>query len=383
MNAGLALQRLWWKELRQLAPIVIMLPLLGLLMILFELFVEPIPAGGRYRTDLLTPTLFVILGIPGLFSVGAGALLVGHEKEVRTLQWLSSLPIDAGRIVRVKLAAGLVGLLLLWMLSGLLLAAAQATGLLYGPPQIQWANWILNSLFVLLAGYALAWALGSAWAALLWLVPVAAAPFLVAYWIDSIAPWQRGLYEKPSPITLMLCQTLGIAIALALTDRLGRRALAAQAARPVRMLSWPGLLDRYRTRAERAGYGKIQSPLPALLWQFARQNRAVLAGTSSMLLAAVFFTLTHQIAGNMTPGPSLLSGVLIFLATTWLGVSAFQSDTVNHRIRFLADRGISPAQIWFTRKAIPASVLATFFVLVAFLAAMATRVPPTTIKSGF
>ena len=57
-----------------------------------------------------------------LAAVGAGALLVGQEKELRTLQWLASLPIAASSIVRVKLGAGLAGLLLLWLFSSLLFA---------------------------------------------------------------------------------------------------------------------------------------------------------------------------------------------------------------------------------------------------------------------
>jgi hypothetical protein len=370
MNARVALQRLWWKELRQLAPIVIMLPLLGLLLLLLEFLTYQSPTQSQ-----LTPSLVVILGMPGLFAAGAGALLVGHEKELRTLDWLSSLPIPSRKIVRVKLGAATTALLMLWVLSGLLVAATSAARPLLTTLDIPWASWILNSLFVLLAGFALAWTMRSALTALLVVVPVAVLPFLIAYIVDRIAPWREFTFET----TLMVCQGFGIVIASWLTDRAGRRALAPQSPQSERAVVWTASLDRYRSAAQSAGYGELQSPLPALLWQVARQSRAVLLGTSLLIVAAVLSAAMYDPRYGVLTGISFL---LAFLATTWLGVSVFQSDSVGNRIRFLADRGISPRLIWATRQAVPASVLAAFFLLSAFLLSfMAGQWNPSSLRS--
>jgi len=53
------------------------------------------------------------------------------------------------------------------------------------------------------------------------------------------------------------------------------------------------------------------------------------------------------------------------LAACWLGVLAFGGDGVQDRIRFLADRGVSPAKIWWTRHAPPLSLMAVALALMA------------------
>ncbi len=360
MNARLALQRLWWKEIRQLLPLVILLPLLAVLLYGFYLLNRGGPADQIFRGNLL-----LLLGVPGLFSVGAGALLVGQEKEQRTLQWLASLPIAASSIVRVKLGAGLVGLVVLWLLSGLLFAPGATFDQRSLSSGVQWANWQLNSLFVLLAGFALAWWSRSALVALLLVVPVATVPYLLAVVIDSMAPWHHDVYDKPTIYTLMACQLACSLVALWLADRIGRQALAPESARPRTLLSWLPVRHRYRSDRVRAGYGAIQAPLPALLWQFIYQSKAMLIGTAIMLLVAVgliaLIAERQSQIGWMPPTAMLLT----FLATCWLGVSVFQSDAVNGRIRFLADRGIAPRTVWFTRQMAPASIIAVYAMLSA------------------
>jgi len=363
MNARLALQRLWWKELRQLLPLVTLLPLLVLLLYGFYLLngdrpVERVFQGGN---------VFLLLMSPALFAVGAGTLLVGQEKEQRTLQWLASLPIPSSSIVRVKLGAGLLGLLALWLFSILLFApaglnASSSTG------DVQWYFWHLNSLYVLLAGYALAWWSRSALVALLLVVPVAAVPYLLALLIDRFAPWDDSAHNNPGALTLLTCQLVCSLVALWLADRIGRRALAPESVRPQTLQSWLPARDRYRSDNARAGYGRVQAPLPALLWQFILQSKAMLVGTASMLLIAVGLiainAARHATQQSQFGWMPSLAWLLGFLATCWLGVSVFQSDSVHGRIRFLADRGIPPRLVWLTRHVAPASIVALFAILV-------------------
>ncbi len=390
MNARLALQRLWWKELRQLMPMLVLLPTLVLLLLVFYQFV-----GLSSISANAIP--MVILGMPGLFAVGAGALLVGHEKELRTLDWLSSLPIAATSIVRVKLGAGLLGLLALWLLAGLLFTftAVSSSYVPLSGADTSWVNWPLNSLFVLLAGFALAWWTRSALLAVLLVVPVSISPYALAIAIDSIALWHTTVSHKPSPNTLLVCQVLCSGVALWLVDRLGRQSLAPQSPSSVMsprlsaIRSWFPARDRYRTQHQLAGYGKVQAPLPALVWQFVCQSRAWLLGTSMMLAAAVLLTASTNLLtastdlGQRQASPMLLVVLLGFLATSWLGTSVFQSDTIHQRIRFLADRGISPRLIWLTRHAAPAGILALFILLLVVIVAITTRWDATGLGANY
>lgn len=358
-NDRIALQHLWWKELRQLLPLVTMLPMLVILLLVFH----GLTGSVAHRPWFHSVTLVLCLGMPGLFACGAGAMLVGYEKELRTLGWLTSLPIAARRIVRVKLLAAVVCLAALWILSFVIYAVASDSG--SGPPTLEIPaelTWLLNSLFVLLAGFALAWRARSALVALLWVVPVAGLPLALAYGIDN---WilQAPASPTPRPQTLLACQALGVGVAWWLTERLGQRALAPQPTSPSPAARYRRT-GRGRSIAWRAADARQQPPMSALIWQFARQSRAVLFGISALLAVAVL--MVSATIGERPRGGVLLAAVFGLLAISWLGVTTFQSDAKSGRIRFLSDRGISPRAIWLTRHAVPVGLL-TLFVLLLFV----------------
>lgn len=366
MNHRLALRRLWWKELRQLAPLVIMLPVLVVLLLSLQRLVMP------SNQTLAWATFLLCFGMPGIFACGAGALLVGYEKELRTINWLSSLPIAPQRIIRVKLGAATVSLLVLWGL-GLTIFAVAAGGnrrfVMQESPD-PWP-WIFNSLFVLLAGFALAWTMRSAFVSLLLIVPIAILPYLAAYGIDNGIRQVSG-DPNPSTDTLLVCQCVGIALAAWLAERTGRRGLGPRSTeRP--FARWFSLLRRERSGVSPLTRAVVQSPVAALVWQFARQNRAVLLGTSLMM--ACVMALLAVVEGRGAFRDNIpAAGFLAFLATAWLGVSVFQSDAHRQRIRFLADRGISPRLIWLTRHIVPASLLAIWTLSVGLVVVFAMKV---------
>ena len=354
MNKRLALQRLWWKELRQLTPLVTMLPVLVVLLLVFQWLNKSDASFLAFRSI----TVLLCFGMPGLFACGAGALLVGYEKEVRTLGWLASLPITPQRIVRVKFLAALVGLLALWLVALLIFAVASG-GSMRLPAEDFAADLavVTHTLFLLLAGFALAWCFRSALVALLLVVPVASLPFLLAYCIDLwIRPTSGG--SVPSTVTLWACQVAGIALAWWLMERFGRRRLAAQATNPTLSARFFAT-SRAQNSSWHTATPRIHSPVPALLWQFAHQSRAVLLGTSIMLAVAVTIIATTTVPASQQARLPL-AVLLAFLATSWLGVTAFQSDTLGNRIRFLSDRGISARATWLTRHAVPVTLLALF-----------------------
>ena len=119
MKLSPAMRRLFWKEFQQLTPLLGVLLAMGLGLHLVLLFIPGwAELPGRFSV--------VVYGLPTLFAVGAGALLIGQEKELGTLDWLQSLPVAPRDIVRVKLYAALLGLACTWsgsLLLGALVAA--------------------------------------------------------------------------------------------------------------------------------------------------------------------------------------------------------------------------------------------------------------------
>lgn len=357
MNDRLALGRLWWKELRQLLPLVTLLPIMGLLFLLFGWLAN----DGSFAQALIVGAGMISLAMPGLFAAGVGALSVGYEKEQRTIGWLSSLPVSSSRIVRVKLGAAFLGLVALWLVAGIFLAFSSRFAGGVATIEVGWFTWPLHTLFVLLAGFALAWRSRSGLVAILLVVPVAALPLLLAYAIDAVQRWRFDFHHDPAVPVLVFSQLLLGGLAWWLAERWGRYSLAAETVTDSRFaFRWPWR-ETYRTSQRRAGYGAVTSPIAAMVWQFLNQSRGVLSGIAALLaLALAWFALTE--GGQVEPAPWPI--LLTILGISWLGVSVFQSDSVGQRIRFLADRGIAPRLVWFTRHAIPAAILSAFLLVI-------------------
>ncbi|MCA9132418.1 MAG: hypothetical protein KDA45_04665 [Planctomycetales bacterium] len=340
MNRRLAIRRLWWKELRQLWPLVALLLLLGVLLQGLTLW-APVLYDWRHTA--------VLLGMPGLFAVGAGALLVGQEKELRTMDWLRSLPLHANDLARTKLLVGLAGLATVWLASLLLgLATGQRLQGFLGDVWI----YPLHSLFVLLLGYATAWAMRSSLVSLLVVVPLACLPFLAASIHDEWMLTDRLRSNEPRPWVMALYLGLFSVGALVWGWRMAARYLAPSPP--------PREVTGERTTTFNPARGVIaysrSAPVPALLWQFLTQNRAALIGLTALLASSILLSFGVDPKAPQGPLPPL-SILGSFLAISWLGLLVFQSDGLQRRVAFLADRGVSPAATWLTRQAFPLVIL--------------------------
>ncbi|MBM3966594.1 MAG: hypothetical protein FJ308_16245 [Planctomycetes bacterium] len=106
-----------WKELRQIAPLFWAVLGLGgglnLLMITLFFFTSPADSGP------ISPYSFIVM--PIIFATGIGVLLVGMEKENRTLQWLQGMPVSSAQIAKTKFMVAVVSLIGTWALSLLML----------------------------------------------------------------------------------------------------------------------------------------------------------------------------------------------------------------------------------------------------------------------
>lgn len=361
MNDRLAIGRLCWKEFRQLLPLGLLFPLLAV--IFFA--VAMVPGNTPLVTLMVGVFSFLAATMPGLYATGVGALSVSYEKEQRTLGWLASLPIKPIRIVRVKLLMACAGLILFWALASALMGIARLVSRQQTPSIFEAFDtyaWPVHTLFLMLAGFALAWSTRSGMAAILWVLPVATIPVLLSNLILSLFRWRFDFEIDPAAPVLITCQLVSIAVAWWLAERNGSRAIGAQSAGAHAGL-WSmreqGLSEPWGWQAE----GAVPRSEPsALVWQFIAQNRMVLLGLSLMLAtAALIWPLELW-------GQGVLSIMVAVLGVSWLGTSVFQGDSIAQRIRFLADRGIAPGWVWSTRQLAPASIISLF--LLALLIAL-------------
>lgn len=349
MNSSIAASRLRWKEGRQLLPLSGMLVCFGLamhfLILLPQALFQSVPATSHALT------LSLLIGLPGLFAVGAGALLVGQEKDQRTLQWLGTLPVLPAQLIRTKLLMGLAGLIAMWVISGTLsyffswtnpgAQVVTADGLI---------SWPLHSLFLLLAGFALAWQCKSSFHALLWLVPAAIIPGAIAIPLSAVLgllpEGQIDLY--PNNNVLLGCQAVACAAALWWCWSSGHASLGAAPAPRFKTVS-----ESHRFATE--SLGRPMGSRSALVWQMARQNTFVLAGCASLLAIAIGISIWAEGGSHASVAP-LFAVLFGLLGMSWLGVTVFQGDQIQDRKRFLAERGISPKYVWLTRHAAPVAI---------------------------
>ena len=368
MNRSLVLQRLCFKELRMLLPLVLMLAVIGLILqILMQL------ANPPDQNNLLQP-LFV-LALPGLFAAGVGALLVGQERDSRTLYWMASLPILKQDIIRVKFFAGIAGLAAVWLISLALLLVRNGMSSdwnrLVSDSDPDIAYGILYSVFVLLVSFATAWSFRSTFVGLLVLVGIATL-YTVAMNVLS--------GSKPSDALVMLSLVMGSGIALTLGWYAALRTLSPMPPPKVASVALPVASAFDRSISDRWG---IQSPSSALIWQFGAQNRTMLFGLTFLFFIALVALMIETINAspfrfNILP---IVAMPAALISVCWLGVISFQGDNIGNRIRFLSDRGISPRSVWLTRHAILVGMLIASVIAVGCFVVICTFLLPNSPSS--
>ncbi|XZE46028.1 ABC transporter permease [Pirellulaceae bacterium SH467] len=348
--------RLFWKEFRQILPLLWALIAIGAMLQMIGAIHTALNPGLSNAS--LHQAALVLM--PSLFAVGAGAMLVSQEKELRTLSWLSSLPISAPRIVMTKFVSGLVGLLLCWM--GCLLSAAIAspdvfdnrihTGLYESIGNLG-VKYFVNSLFLLVASMVSGWIFKTAWVALVMMIPFAILPVFV---IAMVVTSRTSEIWMQSPLGAGLVY-LGSAIVLILLGRVwGRNSFVSAPTRWFGQFSYRAP-SRMRMRTIMDDWRPLPVA-PSLLWQIGWQNRMLWV---SVVFIALSFFSAFILAWEKDGG---LAGILVvpnFIVFTWLGASTFGSDGNNKRIQFLADRGVTPGVIWWTRQFFPLCIVVLGF----------------------
>lgn len=391
MNAPSSMTRqLVRKECRQLLPLVLTLFGVGIGMILLW---QMMPSDSRELKEL---GRYVPLAIPALFAVGAAAILVSQEREQKTIWWMMSMPIEPERLFRTKLLVAIGMLAAIWIACWLLIRLEVAIGLfpggsfqypfVSGYSESFWQDtifWHLHSLFLMLCGFYASWRIKNSIASLIAIVPLAFAPFLLIQ--CGYALWRRASGFRYVDTSVSSWLTLGVtAIGCGILVWLARRA-ALRELSPAE----PPRVDRDRsgnTRAAVFDYFRpptsssrpvpatpLGSPVITLFWQSLNHNRVALYAIVGMIMLTSAALASANIS-SVSSRSYVSSHVSImfcgYLATCWLGVLAFTGDGSSKRMRFFADRGVSPAKLWLGRQLLGLTVLssaALLFIAVAMI----------------
>lgn len=331
------------KEARQVAPLLAALAGCDVVLHLISLFQR----GNQENFHVSILPL-----IPVLFAVGVGPLLVSQEKEQRTLHWMASLPIRPKSMVLSKLIVSVLGLIVIWMIS-------LATTFVFYPQIFATASsnletlfWPANTFFMLVMGFAAAWVLPTAGSTLVTLLFSAIAAGVLA----GLA--HEFFYSGHRTSAFMGCLLFFNAVATSILGfaaiRWGIRSFIAEAK------SEAAVGRSRRSELSKLAVDRTQSlplaPASGLIWQILRQNRMLWVGLVFLLWMGLV-SLAYETQVLKSPDvlgyTAIVGGVLL----SWLGASVFGSDARHGRIRFLADRGVSPFKIWWTRLALPSVCL--------------------------
>ncbi|MEM1227950.1 MAG: ABC-2 transporter permease, partial [Planctomycetota bacterium] len=359
---------LLWKEIRQIKPLVWML--VGLSALIFVII-----AATRRELNITLQAVGTIIPLvmPALFAAGCGAILVGQEKESRTLTWLSSLPLPPKYIVTTKLVVAVGGLLIMWCASILLgslvgLAETTASTTAFATLQsIHPATWFVHSIYVLLCGFYTSWRSRAAFPALLGMIPLAAVPFTLAQlWFAVSGDPYRYVDSLERSRVIAVLTLIALPVIGWLTFRMGQLRLRPVAPEKVRRDADSEALDAWRPPDRLV---PTEQPFrhftSAFLWQAIHGARltVVALGVTVIIGAVVLWSIAHVPAIGRWGDTAMGFIGLSLLAVSWMGVSAFTGDGASSRLKFLADRGVRPTQAWLGRHLVASCVISCALLL--------------------
>ena len=332
--------RLMRKEAKQLIPLMVMLVGCGVLLHLLGLL-QP-------RANQVGFHVSILALIPILFAVGVGPLLISQEKENRTLRWMASLPVPPRSIVVSKLIVSMLGLIAIWCISlaiTFLFSSAALSTVHFSLIELQF--YPANTFFLLTMGFALAWILPTAGSTLIALVASASVTGVFAFLAQEV---RRSNNSDDFLRYLFFFQLVITAILVMAAIRFGKRSFITEP-KSESFFSWGREREHSISTVDRTKTQPL-SPASSLIWQVARQNRMLWVGVffiGMMGLASVAYVT------GLLRSPSILgfSSFVGCVVLSWLGASVFGSDANHARIRFLAERGVHPFKIWWTRLVLP------------------------------
>jgi hypothetical protein len=367
---------LLWKEFRQVVPLITAVLLGGFGLLLLILVLSALTNKKSIQFD--RGFWYLFLSMPMMYATGVGALLVGSEKESRSLQWMRSLPICSKQIAWNKLVVAIGTLALVWFIA---LTAWCVFASAFGgdpmaigsidPGQSDMAGWqlvtyFLMSLFLSLAGLAFAWRFQSQFLALALLVPSALALWLPAYGLANYLSNKNYSLETQRFIDAglyLLSLAIGCVGFLAYGWRVSQRELAAIEP-PVGTSGVTSLVQDASASERRSSEAWMLwprvSPISGMLWQMVRQNGIWWIAYASVGIVLLVLCSRSSLLNRSSDLSDTLLGFLYIpmaILSGWLGILAYHSDGIQQRVRFYADRGVSPRDYWCTRHWMPVTLM--------------------------
>lgn len=342
---------LWWKEARMVAPLVVMLfGVTALLLFLGELSGRS--GNGTLMNQYRAMTMLVI---PCVFAIGAGAALVGQEREQRTIEWMMVIPISPRQWIVVKLCVAAIGLAVMWALAIPCFFAFDI------PSPSLWSLrdttmtgvrlpvWMLQSVYLLFASFYASWKIHDNFRAILLVVLLSLVPLVAGH------------------ATMAVIQIVGSVVLAWLGYRSAIGSLGpvepdtlALADTPVQSI----VTSVWDTSPN------LTSPTASMIWQSVWSSPMSLGAVAAMAIGGSTLPWWLDVDRPMV---TVVSGfgviALTLLSMCWLGVLVFQNDGAAARLRFLADRGVGPTKVWLARQALPLSILASGVIVYTFFAA--------------
>jgi len=360
---------LLWKEARQLLPLIFILAAVGTLL----LFV-----WGSFRfssASLRIAGQYIPLILPALYAVGAGAVLVGQEKELKTIWWLAAFPVSPTKLFWVKFIVGLAGLVVMWLACLVLLAMG-------GTPSISASNQIFpaddhnvvdltflqnHSLYLLACGFFTSWRWRRTSPSLIAILPVAIVPFFLVgtgYWIREAVGGGTRVPETAS-IAVMHGVTLAATfIVILLAWRAANQVLSPQ--QPPSTRTSLASLDIWKPPAATVSAEPFGSSIASLVWLTIHHNRRVLVSLIAVAVVGLISMAWLATSESRTNVAWMLLGALGFpLAISWVGVFSFSGDASPQQIRFLAERGVSATRAWIAIQLVGLGMVSLFVLLYA------------------
>lgn len=347
-----------WKENRLVLPLFFSLVGVIFLVMLLRSFVWFDSRMYVRNADRFLPLLF-----PTLMAFGLSIILVLQEREQRTLDWLRTLPISSGELMRFKVAVALVWLVGCWLLSiatdrllnprdPISLTEIAAIGGNYAAPimPLSFPFWIVQSFMILAAGAYASWKFPTALGAVATTCGIVAIPLLVAASLDS-------MYRLPADDASRIAFYGNLILILPLAA-LGywqaKRTLSPALPTPPSRLTGQSQAEQSQSAAAlahsdldgAAQWGgtacQIRASYCAIIWQTIASTWRSLALFAAMFvggLVLLFGTVAVQDDNAASPIIAILSSISMVLALAWSGVIIFQGDGSQASLRFLADRG--------------------------------------------
>ncbi|QDT07143.1 ABC-2 family transporter protein [Rubripirellula lacrimiformis] len=385
---------LWWKEFRMLMPLALMLVGVALL-----LFVMTALMGNSYDVNSYVDDVRLLLPIafPILFAVGCGAVLVGQEREQRTIEFMSSLPLEPRQWIAVKFAVAMLGLLAMWIFALLCLMAMDdghgsishwriggIQGMSNAP--VAYPLWIVHSVYLTICGFYAAWRIRHPFHALVAVVALACLPLAISELFRYVVYVAQRHHLSGEDVRMVTTGLIALLIPIMgwLAYRSAMRILMpqtvglAESAMPeTRHGASDAVARSGNTRSFWSTAPVMGSNWSSMIWQSIRSAPLAIAIPTVLLVAAITgnLMLSEQTLSNSR----VIFGTLILvspIAVSWLGVLVFQNDGSAERIRFLADRGVSPTKAYFARHAIPFAILCGCLCLYSLLALRRTFAAP-------